>query len=186
MRRRIRPHLTYANVVATLALFAALGGSSYAVTKVGSKDIRNNSVRSRDIRDNDLRTRDVRNHSLLLRDFKPGQVKSGARGPRGFRGATGKTGKTGPVGLSGLALVSTDTATDSSDKGATADCPSGKRALGGGAALASGPTDKIALTRSAPTGNPPAGWRAAAIEVNGGTGDTWQLTVYAVCAKVAG
>ena len=34
MLRALRPRLTYANVVATLALFIALGGSSYAVSKI--------------------------------------------------------------------------------------------------------------------------------------------------------
>ena len=34
MPRRIRDRLTYANVTATLALFIALGGSSYAALKL--------------------------------------------------------------------------------------------------------------------------------------------------------
>ena len=32
-----RPRLTYANVVATLALFVALGGSSYAALKISGR-----------------------------------------------------------------------------------------------------------------------------------------------------
>ena len=59
-------------------------------------------------------------------------------------------------------------------------------ALAGGATLKSGPSDKVALAISAPSGNPPTGWRTGGLEVNGGTTDPWQLTVYAVCAKVAG
>src|SRR5215212_5220241 len=47
-------------VVAGLALFVALGGSSYAALKVGSGQIKNNSVRSRDLRNNDVRGRDIR------------------------------------------------------------------------------------------------------------------------------
>src|SRR5437763_96023 len=35
MLRRLRDHLSYANVVATLALFIALGGSSYAAVDLG-------------------------------------------------------------------------------------------------------------------------------------------------------
>jgi hypothetical protein len=192
MLARIRGRLTYGNVTATLALFIALGGTSYAVNQIGSNDIRNNSIRSRDVRDNTLRSRDIRNHTLLARDFKPGLLKAGARGPRGLRGLrglrgkTGKTGKTGSPGISALSLVTTDTAASSSDKSATAQCPSGKRALAGGATLKSGPSDKVALAISAPSGNPPTGWRTGGLEVNGGTTDPWQLTVYAVCAKVAG
>lgn len=192
MLARIRGRLTYGNVTATLALFASLGGTSYAVQQIGSKDIRDNSIRSRDVRDNTLRSRDVRNHTLLAKDFRPGQLpsgrggKQGPRGLRGLRGLRGTTGKTGRAGLSGLSLVSADTALDSSDKSTTAGCPSGKRALGGGATLKSGPPGNVALSVSAPSGNPPTGWRAGGIEVNGGTATNWQLTVYAVCATVAG
>jgi hypothetical protein len=186
---RIRTRLTYANIAATLALFVALGGTSYAVKQIGSKDIADNSVRSRDVRNNTLRTRDVRNRTLLAKDFKKGQLPSGrggARGPRGPRGPRGVRGKTGAPGLSGLSLVTANSPMDSTDKSAIlAKCPSGKRAVGGGASLISGPVDKLALGRTAPSGNPPTGWRAGALEVNGGTTDDWQLAVYALCATVA-
>lgn len=57
-------------MVATLALFAALGGSSYAALRVGSREIRDNSVRGIDLRNNDVRGADVRNGSLSGRDVK--------------------------------------------------------------------------------------------------------------------
>src|SRR5262245_11756638 len=69
MRERLRRHITYANVTATLALFIALSGTSYAVMKIGSQQIRNNSVRSVDVRNNSLRSVDVRNRTLTKRDI---------------------------------------------------------------------------------------------------------------------
>jgi TRAP-type C4-dicarboxylate transport system permease large subunit len=57
---KVRGALSYANVVATAAIFVALGGSSYAALMVTSKDVRDNSLRSRDIRNNTLTSRDVR------------------------------------------------------------------------------------------------------------------------------
>src|SRR5258708_3556445 len=42
--RIARPHLTYANVMATLAFFVALGGSSYAALQISGSQIRNRSV----------------------------------------------------------------------------------------------------------------------------------------------
>jgi hypothetical protein len=50
--KRLRPKLTYANVMATIAVFIALGGASYAATKlpknsVGSKQIKANAVTSK-------------------------------------------------------------------------------------------------------------------------------------------
>ena len=51
MLARFRAHLTYANVVATLALFLALGGASYAAIRVGSKSIVNPHVAQHATRD---------------------------------------------------------------------------------------------------------------------------------------
>jgi hypothetical protein len=94
--RHLRRRLTYANVVATLALFATLGGSSYAAVKlapgsVGNKELRNGAVTSTK----------VKKGSLLARDFKPGQVPRGATGPPGPAGAPGPTGPAGPTGSAG-------------------------------------------------------------------------------------
>jgi hypothetical protein len=95
LAHRIRSRLTFANVTSLLALFVALGGSSYAALHVGSKQIVNNSVRSKDIRNNDLRSADVRNGSLLPADFKPGALPAGPRGLPGRSAlATLKRGET--------------------------------------------------------------------------------------------
>jgi hypothetical protein len=61
---RIRPRLTYANVVATLALFAALGGSSFAAVKLTSADIKNRSVKRVDLRKNTLTGAEIREARL--------------------------------------------------------------------------------------------------------------------------
>jgi hypothetical protein len=42
--------LTYANVMATLAVFIALGGSSYAALTVTGRDVKNGSLTFRDVR----------------------------------------------------------------------------------------------------------------------------------------
>jgi len=54
--------------MATVAVFVALGGTSYAVAtgSFGSRELANNSVRSKDIRDRTIRVRDVRNPRSLL------------------------------------------------------------------------------------------------------------------------
>jgi hypothetical protein len=82
---RVRDRMTYANVVATLALFVALGGTSYAVLHIRSGDVVDNSLRSRDIRDNTLRSRDVRDRTLRARDLGrdslgPGVVQESSLG----------------------------------------------------------------------------------------------------------
>src|SRR5215471_18394633 len=95
---RLGAHLR-ANVVAYIALFVALGGSSYAAVRVGSPQIQNNSVRSVDLRNNDIRSADIRNGTihakdvakgtLLASNFKAGQLPSGSGGQTGPQGPPG-------------------------------------------------------------------------------------------------
>jgi hypothetical protein len=77
--------LSYSNVMATFALFVALGGSSYAAVTITGKQVKNESLTSKD----------VKNRSLLAKDFKRGQLKGGSRG------ATGPAGARGPAGANG-------------------------------------------------------------------------------------
>jgi hypothetical protein len=92
MTRRLRDRLSYANVTATLALFVALGGTSYALAiprnsvgsaqlrpnSVGSSEIRRRAVKSSDLDDRTIRLRDI---SLSTRDALQGQT--GPPGPPG-------------------------------------------------------------------------------------------------------
>ncbi len=51
---RLRIKLTYANVVATIALFISLGGTTYAALELTGRDIRDGSLTGRDIRRDSL------------------------------------------------------------------------------------------------------------------------------------
>lgn len=59
-----RPSLTYANVVATLALFVALGGSSYAALKISGKEIKAHTITGKNIKRNSLGGRQIKESSL--------------------------------------------------------------------------------------------------------------------------
>ena len=50
----LRRHFTYANVMATLAVFIALGGSSYAALNLTGRDIRDGSLTHRELKRNTL------------------------------------------------------------------------------------------------------------------------------------
>jgi hypothetical protein len=86
-----------ANVVAYLALFLALGGTSaYAAgalpkASVGTKQLKASAVTSPKVRDG----------SLQASDFAAGQLPPGERGPQGERGLQGERGATGPQGPQG-------------------------------------------------------------------------------------
>jgi hypothetical protein len=90
---RFGPHVTYANVIATLALFLALGGGAYAASKLPK-----NSVTAKQIKSNSITSRKVKNRSLLAKDFKAGQLPAGSGGAQGARGPQGVSGRTGPPG----------------------------------------------------------------------------------------
>jgi hypothetical protein len=74
---RIRRHLSYANVTATLALFLALAGGAYAVGKVRSHDIANGAVRSIDLRNRKgVKAVDVKRNTLTGREISEHRVNA--------------------------------------------------------------------------------------------------------------
>ena len=77
--RRIRDHMTYANVMATLAVFLVLGGGAYAAihlprNSVSSRNIKNGEVKSQDVEDHGLSAKDLKVASLL--DATSGRTKA--------------------------------------------------------------------------------------------------------------
>ena len=48
---KVRSTLTYANVMATLAVFIALGGSSYAALRITGKNVPKDALTGADIKD---------------------------------------------------------------------------------------------------------------------------------------
>jgi hypothetical protein len=113
--------------------------------------------------------------------------RPGAKGDKGDPGAKGDAGPQGPQGGPGLSELQVVTAQSGSDsaslKNVGVDCPSGKRVVGGGA-LENASGEPIAITVTNPKSDA-SGWAAQAREINS-TSVTWQLTVYAICARVAG
>ncbi|HKZ13569.1 MAG TPA: hypothetical protein VJL81_06970 [Solirubrobacterales bacterium] len=104
MLARIRSKVTYANVVASLALFVALGGVSYAVTALPE-----NSVGAKQLKANAVTGVKVKDGTLERADFAPGALPvagtdgvAGAKGEPGATGAAGATGQTGAAGAAGL------------------------------------------------------------------------------------
>lgn len=69
MKRRLRPRLTYSNVVSTLCLFILLGGGAYAAAKlpknsVGTKQIKKNAVNGSKVADESLTGSDIKAATL--------------------------------------------------------------------------------------------------------------------------
>ena len=98
-----------ATVLSLIALFVALGGTSYAAITVSGKNVRNGSLTGADLKNGSVKSADVRNRSLRAADFAQGQLPAGPQGPAGAQGAKGDPGAAGPAGPKG----------DKGDKGET-------------------------------------------------------------------
>jgi hypothetical protein len=96
MLRRLTNRLTYANVVATMALFIALGGTSYAAIKLP-----HNSVGSEQIKTGAVHTGEIRDRTIRLQD-----INAAARASlRGQAGPQGAQGPAGPAAVRHFAVV---------------------------------------------------------------------------------
>jgi hypothetical protein len=94
------PRLSYANVMSTIAVFLALGGTSYAVAvnSIGERQLRKGSVTSAKVRDGTLQVRDL---AASLRNLPA----RGPRGPQGPPGASGGSASAPPEAWQPLTLV---------------------------------------------------------------------------------
>jgi len=99
MLARLRSWLSYANVMATIAVFVALGGGAYAAFRLPA-----NSVGSRQLKNSAVTPKKVARATIKL--FK-GQ--KGAPGPKGDQGAQGVQGIQGPIGPSNVYFTSSTT-----------------------------------------------------------------------------
>jgi hypothetical protein len=108
MLRQLRQRLTYGNVVSSMALFIALGGTSYALTlprdSVGSRQILRGAVRASELRSGAVRSSDVKDRSLGVRDLSVA-ARGALRGQTGAQGTPGPAGPSGPSGVTYRAAV---------------------------------------------------------------------------------
>jgi hypothetical protein len=134
MPARILAHVR-GNVIAYVALFASLGGTSYAAVRlkpgsVTSAALATRAVTHAKLARNSVTSVNVAQGTLTSKDFKAGTVKNGAvagpKGDRGAQGAAGPGGAAGPQGLPGGASVGTRarfSGSVSAPKGASTSVP---------------------------------------------------------------
>lgn len=184
----LRAHLTYANVMATIAVFLALGGGAYALT------LPSNSVQSRHIGKGQVKTSDIGKGQVKRSDIGPDAITSakvenfsldtddfGPTDQEQLRGPQGDKGDSGVANLKVRAVAGTDRV--------TAACQPGEHATGGGAHSVNG-----YLVASAPASHPlsiyvpdgisfqeyaPISWTASADD---GSGNPADVTTWVVCA----
>jgi hypothetical protein len=116
--RRIRSNLSYANVVASIALFVAVGGTGYAAItlprdSVGSEQIRARAVGAPELRSRAVNSRVIRNRSIRLVDVAVGTRESlrGQQGPAGPPGAPAVSFRAAISSGGGMAIGNAHTVT---------------------------------------------------------------------------
>lgn len=93
---RLRPHLTYANVMSSVGVFIALSGTSYAAVKLSAK-----SVGERELKDSAVTSSKIQDGTIAAADLAAAALTAGPRGPRGGEGPAGAKGDGGPAGPRG-------------------------------------------------------------------------------------
>ena len=170
--------------VALLALFIALGGTSYAAVKLPA-----NSVGSKQIKKNAVTAAKVKNRSLRAEDFAAGQLPAGERGPAGAAGPAGPPGPKGDKGDTGPSFVpdiveDEQTSANNADnvKSATVACPEGMLAIGG-IVVNSADTAAIAISKNREEFDGQISrWAVTAHEVGGAPDPgTWSVTAHVNC-----
>jgi hypothetical protein len=124
--------------VAIVALFVALGGTSYATVSamvpgnsVGTQQIKNDSVTRAKVAHESITSVLIKDGSLLASDFAVGQIPAGPAGPAGPIGLKGDKGD--PGSISPIVIYShTHTVSAGGTTVLTASCPSDRRASGAG------------------------------------------------------
>ncbi len=160
-------------VISCLALGVALGGTSYAASKipdksvgqaalrngaVGSTKIKANAVNGSKVQDGTLTGRDLQDGTLTAKDLRKGVLP--AAGTSVVRQQSGD-----PIAAGAVGAVS-------------AACQAGERATGGGGGFAGPPTTNDNVTESIPVGTE-ARWRISLF--NGGASPRTPVA-YVLCA----
>jgi hypothetical protein len=96
MFSRLRERMTFANTMSLVAVFIALGGTSYAAVKIPR-----NSVSAAQIKTGGVGSSEVKNGALRNIDFRAGELPAGAKGDKGDKGDPGTNGTNGTNGVDG-------------------------------------------------------------------------------------
>jgi hypothetical protein len=178
--------------IGLLALFIALGGTSYAAVtlpanSVGTKQIKKNAVTSAKIKKNAVTSAKVKNGSLRQVDFAAGELPAGPTGPAGPHGAGGPQGPKGDKGDKGDPFVpdifeeSGTSANDSSSpKSTTVSCPANTLAIGGYNVVAADDAPIAVATNREQIPGAVSQWVVSAHETATYAGN-WQIQVFVNC-----
>jgi hypothetical protein len=173
MTARIGKALSFSNVIACLALFIALGGTVYAAGKISGKQIKPSSLPGNRLKPRTITARRIKPKTLTGRQVRPRSLTGNQIDQKTLTAVNA-------AGLANVQYVTTTASLPSYGRPgttATADCPAGTLAIGGGATVSD--EDEATVNDSGPTPQR-TGWTA--------TGFSWfsrtKMTVTAACVVV--
>ncbi len=102
-------------IIALVALFVALGGSSYAAVKISARDINRGAVGTRAVADNSLRSRDIRNATLSGLDVKDDSLTNADIDNRNLSAQTAQTAQSAQTAQTADTAARAATATSASN-----------------------------------------------------------------------
>lgn len=197
MLGEIRSRLSYANVMATVAIFLALGGGAYAVTGVPDRGgvfhgcVNNKTGVLRVVKPASSCHKAVRHgghrnpgESAIAWNQQGRPGLNGTSGTNGINGINGTNGSDGKNGANGATQVTVRTAVGTvanpmEQSTALAECNTGERVTGGGASVGTSNGSLYELDDSGPDGG---GWLARARNT-GNAGETATVTAFVICAS---
>ena len=87
MGSTVRRNLTYSNVMATAAVFIAIGGSAYAGSQIKGADIANDAIKSKHISDGQVKGTDIKDAGIKGKDIFGGTIGAAQIGADSLTGA---------------------------------------------------------------------------------------------------
>lgn len=189
--RKLLTDTRVANVLALLALFIALGGTSYAAFTLPKNSVGTRQIKPRAVTLSKIAT--PARKSLQGQTGPPGRTgqvgsagpagptgPAGPAGPKGVKGDTGMTGPRGPVNVVLRIGAATPVAANGSAT-ASVDCNAGEMATGGG--FFSQVDVQVTASRPVPltAGAQATGWQAT---VKNTTASSASVGAYAMCTPI--
>jgi hypothetical protein len=178
--RKLLTETRVANVLALLALFMALGGTSYAALTLPKNSVGTRQLKPRAVTLSKLST--SARKSLKGQTGPRGLVgPTGAVGPTGVKGDTGMTGAPGPVNVV-MRIGAAGAVASNASATASVDCNAGEMATGGG--FFSQVDVQVTASRPVPlnAGAQATGWQAT---FRNTTGSTAFVGAYAMCTPIS-
>ena len=168
----LRSKLTYANVVATLALFLALGGGTFAVAAA----LKKNSVKSKQIAPDAVKAQEIAPGVVGTEELADAGVSTSKLADAAATAQKIADGSVGGAKLGDMVVRTADAPLpDGTNGAATVRCEPGERVISGGGRVLSGNVD-VNIQASHPAteggGTTPVGWTAFGTNQAGGAGAT--------------